>query len=47
MSLWAYKSVKVWHAKNVVFLFLGFLVVHNVVVVVVMTGVSTPTPPLV
>lgn len=44
MSLWVYESVGPWHAKNVVFLFMGLLRVHSVVVVIV--GLSTPTPPM-
>lgn len=50
MSLRVYKSVELWHAKNVVFLFLGLLVVRDVVVVFVgfsnLTPLcSTPLPP--
>lgn len=44
MSLWVYKSVGPWHAKNVAFLFMGLLHVHSVVVVIV--GLSTLTPPV-
>lgn len=42
MSLWVHKSVEPWHAKTLVSLFLGFLLVCNVVVVVIV--VFPPQP---
>lgn len=46
MSRWVHKSVEPWHGKNV-FLFLGFLLVRNGVVVVdvvVIVGFPPQTP---
>lgn len=47
MSPWVHKSVKLRHANDAVYLFLGLLLVRNKVVVIVGFNplCSTPLPP--